>query len=87
MKQIELEKRIAKIEKRNLAVENDKQWETCWERRILLIGFTYISIGSYMWAIAVERPWLNAVIPSAGFLLSTLTLPTFKKWWLKKHQN
>ena len=78
-----LEKRIKKIESRNKKVELDKAWETSYTRRILLIVFTYVSIGLYMWTIGVESPWLNAVIPSVGFLLSTLTLPFFKDLWKK----
>jgi hypothetical protein len=80
----ELEKRVEKIEERNKKVELDKKWETSYTRRFLLIVFTYLSIGLYMWVIGVESPWLNAVIPSIGFLLSTLTLPFFKKWWVKR---
>jgi len=84
MKIDELEKRILKIEQRNQKVEQDKKWETSFLRRILLVVFTYLSIGFYMNAIKVVNPWLNAVIPSLGFLLSTLTLPFFKKIWLNK---
>jgi len=55
-------------------------------RRFLLILFTYLSIGIYMHAVGIDNPWLNAVIPSLGFLLSTLTLPFFKELWIKKRQ-
>jgi len=80
----ELEKRLEQVEKRNKKVEMDKAWETSYMRRGLLILFTYVSIGLYMWAIGVQNPWLNAVIPSIGFLLSTLTLQYFKEWWIKR---
>lgn len=83
----ELEKRILSIETRNKKVENDKAWETSGARKILLVTFTYLSIGLYMWVIKVNQPWLNAVIPTLGFLLSTLTLPYFKNWWLKKQRK
>ena len=86
MTQEEIEKRLTTIEKRNKRVELDKEWETSYLRRTLLILFTYLSIGLYMWAIGIENPWLNAVIPSLGFLLSTLTLPFFKDWWIKRRQ-
>jgi hypothetical protein len=79
----ELEKEINTIKERNKAVELNKAWETSITRRVLLIVFTYLSIALYMNAIGVEKPWLNAVIPSLGFLLSTLTLPFFKKIWIK----
>ncbi len=78
---LDLEKRVETIEKRNVRVELDKKWETSWTRRILLVIFTYLSIGLYMNAIGVFNPWLNAIIPSIGFLLSTLTLPFFKRLW------
>lgn len=83
----ELEKRISDIELRNKKVERDKAWEASYTRKFLLIVFTYISIGLYMWAIGIVNPWLNAVIPSLGFLLSTLTLPYFRDLWLKKHRE
>jgi hypothetical protein len=79
----ELEERIKGIEDRNKKVELDKAWETSYARRALLLIFTYLAIGFYLQAIAVPQPWLNAVIPAVAFLLSTLTLPFFKKLWLK----
>lgn len=79
----ELEKRIEKIEERNKQVETNKAWEVSTFRRIVLAVLTYLSIGLYMSAIGVTNPWLNAIIPSIGFMLSTLTLPFFKKIWQK----
>ena len=78
-----LEKRVTAIEERNRKVELDKTWETSWFRRILLVIFTYLAIGLYLNAINISNPWLNAIVPSVGFLLSTLTLPLFKSIWLK----
>lgn len=83
----EIEKRLTAIENRNKQVELDKAWETSYFRRILLIISTYLSIALYMWVIGVDRPWLNAVIPSLAFLLSTLTLPFFKNWWIRKKKD
>lgn len=82
-----LEQRIRKIEERNLRVETDKAWEISWIRKILLMLFTYLAIGAYMWAIDISRPWLNAVIPAVAFVLSTLTTPFFKKLWLKSKRK
>jgi hypothetical protein len=78
-----LEDRIKLIEGRNVKVELDKAWETSWMRRFFLAVFTYLAIGIYMWAIEIYRPWLNAIIPTAGFMISTLTMPMLKRWWLK----
>jgi hypothetical protein len=78
-----LKKEIAEIKLRNNNVEADKAWETSITRRLLLIIFTYLAISLYLQAIEVDRPWLNAIVPAVGFLLSTLTLSFFKKLWLK----
>ena len=82
-----IEKRLEAIEQRNQKVELDKAWETSWTRRILLSVFTYLAIGVYMWAIDISRPWLNAVVPAVAFMLSTLTMPFFKKLWVKRNQK
>lgn len=78
-----LEQRIQKIEERNKKVETDKAWETSWTRRILLTIFTYLAIGVYLWTMEIPRPWLNAIVPAVAFMISTLTMPFFKKIWLK----
>lgn len=83
----DLLKRIEKIEQRNKKVEVDKAWESSYARRGLILVFTFIFIGLYMWMIGVSRPFLNAVIPSLGFTLSTLTLPFFKDLWIRWRQN
>ncbi len=79
----ELEKEIDKLKERNKRVELDKRWEASLARRGLLIIFTYLAIGFYLNAIHIENPWVNAVVPSIGFLLSTLTLSYFKNLWVK----
>ena len=76
-----LEKEILLIKARNKRVETDKAWETSWTRKFILIIFTYFGIGFYLRAINIDKPWLNAIVPSVGFILSTLTLPIFKKIW------
>ena len=78
-----LEERVEKIEKRNKKVEDDKAWEGSWTRKIVLIIFTYLAVGFYLNVINVQNPWINAIVPSLGFLLSTLTLPFIKNWWKK----
>ncbi len=84
-----LEQRIQKIEERNQKVEDDKLWETSATRMILLAVFTYSAIGLYLGAIDVTRPWINAIVPTLGFMISTLSMPFFKKVWLKylKHRK
>ena len=83
MQQLEiLEQRIKRIENRNKKVEVDKFWETSYTRRLLLTLFTYLAIGFYLQAVNIEKPWLNAIVPSVAFMLSTLAMPFFKKIWL-----
>ena len=79
----ELENRVSKIEFRNKKVETNKAWETSFTRRFFVILFTYLSVGFYLNVIGLDRPWLNAIIPSLAFLLSTLTLPLIRKIWGK----
>jgi hypothetical protein len=83
---IELEKRLEKIEERNKKVEIDKKWEGSLTRKVLLMIFTYLAVLFYFQAIGIKYPYLNAVVPTIGFLLSTLTLPFFKKIWIKKQK-
>lgn len=78
-----LQGKIEQIEERNRKVETGKAWETSLTRRVLLIIFTYLAISLYLQAINVSDPWLNAIVPSLGFLLSTLTLSFFKNFWEK----
>lgn len=78
-----LEQRIQQIEERNVRVEIDKAWETSWTRRLLLALLTYLTIGLYLSAIQIFQPWINAIVPTLGFMISTLTMPFFKKIWLK----
>jgi hypothetical protein len=77
-----IEERLGKIEERNAKVESDKSWETSYSRRGLISIFTYLAISLYFLAIGIPSPWLSALVPTIGFLLSTLTLPFFKKIWL-----
>ena len=83
----QLEKEIALIQKRNKRVELDKAWEISYTRRTLLILFTYLAIGAYLNVIQLPNPWINAIVPAIAFLLSTLTLPFFRKLWEKYTHN
>lgn len=78
--------RIEKIEERNAKVEYDKAWETSWTRRVLLVLFTYLAIGLYLWAIHILHAWMNAIVPAVGFMISTLTMPFFKNLWVRSRR-
>jgi len=73
---------IVDIKLRNARVEADKAWETspCRKISILIITYTFATI--VMWVIDVPQPYLNALIPTLGFFLSTLSLGFAKKYWI-----
>ena len=85
MNQKQIEKEINQIKKRNKKVESDKLWETSTFRRITIALMTYIIIVLFLWIIKLPNYWLNALVPTAGFILSTLSLPILKKWWIKNN--
>ncbi len=80
-----IEARLARIEQRNARVELEKGWETSAERRLLVAVSTYVVIGLFMAAIGVAHPLVNAIVPTTGFLLSTLTIPFFKHRWMQRN--
>ena len=81
---LELEKEIREIKERNKKVEADKAWETSLIRKIMVAMITYVLIGFYMLYLNVSKPWLNAFVPTLGFLLSTLTLGWAKELWVNR---
>lgn len=79
----DVDKRVKQIESRNNNVEAVKAWETSYTRKIVIAAFTYIAIALYLYFIVKIDPWVNAIVPTIGFLLSTLTLGYFQKLWKK----
>ncbi len=75
---------IQAIQERNKRVEADKAWETSKTRKAIIAIMTYIIIVIFLNLIKAPYPYLNALIPTAGFLLSTLTLRYCKKIWTQK---
>lgn len=78
----EIKKELDEIKARNQRVEADKAWETSWTRRLLILLLTYFVIVVFFLVVKLPEPFVNAVVPSVAFVLSTLTMPLFKKWWL-----
>ncbi len=76
---------LEQIEERNRRVEADKAWETSKTRRIFIATITYTIATLFMWRIGVSDPMINALVPTGGYLLSTLSLSVVKSWWLKKN--
>lgn len=82
----ELEAEIKRIKARNHKVEGDKAWETSWLRRVLIIIFTYIFAVLWLSLADTTNPFLGAIVPCAGFLLSTITVYSVKTIFLKKRK-
>jgi len=64
----DLEKRILAI-KRNKKVELDKAWETSWTRRIIIAILTYLTITLFFYFTHLQKPFINSIVPTLGFLL------------------
>ena len=81
---MELEERIAGIERRNRHVEAEKAWETSWVRVLTVTIGTYIAAGLLLWIIDAPNPYLGSLVPALGFLLSTQSLPALRRWWIRQ---
>jgi preprotein translocase subunit SecF len=73
---------LEKIKERNSRVEIDKAWETSWTRRISIMVLTYIIASVWLWVIGEEYVFLKSVVPTLGYLLSTLSIPQIRKVWM-----
>ncbi len=80
----QLQAEISAIKGRNARVETEKAWETSWQRRIGIIITTYFVMILAFWALGNEKPFLNAIIPTLGYTLSTLSMERVKNLFLMK---
>jgi hypothetical protein len=78
-----MRRKIKLIEKRNAKVEADKAWEISITRRALIAVFTYVIVVVFLTSIRAANPFLNALVPTGGFIISTLSLPYLKRLWLR----
>ncbi|MFA5916765.1 MAG: hypothetical protein WC850_00840 [Candidatus Gracilibacteria bacterium] len=83
----DLEKEIDKIKSRNKKVEAEKAWETSIERKVSILILTYVIISLVMLLLDFDKPFLNAIIPTFGFLLSTLSISFLKKRYVERYIN
>ena len=84
----ELANRVRMLElERNVRVEMDKAWEASSFRVVFLVILTYFVTSMVFWLIGVPSPFLNALIPTTGYYLSTLSLPFVKKWWIQGRKS
>jgi len=74
---------IKSLKERNKRVEVDKKWETSFFRKFLITILTYLVIVIFFYFAELPKPFVNSIVPALAFVLSTLTLPIFKKLWMK----
>jgi len=79
----QLHQEINDLKERNRRAEAGKAWETSWTRRIIILLLTYIVILVFFLMTNLPDPFLNSLVPTAAFILSTSSLPLFKRIWLK----
>ena len=79
----EVKARIENIEHRNKRVELDKEWEISFVRKIIIALLTYMVIVLFFYAANLPKPFINSIVPTTGYVLSTLSLPYFKKFWIR----
>lgn len=81
-----LEQEIAALKERNTRVEADKAWEVSIFRKMTIAIITYVVAVALLYAIGNDEVFRNALVPVAGYLLSTQSLPFLKKWWIKRYR-
>ena len=77
-----MQKELQMIKIRNARVEADKAWETSSARRATIAVMTYILAVVLFIMLNAPNPFLTALVPAVAYLLSTLSLPFFKDWWV-----
>lgn len=80
-----LKQEINSIKERNSKVEVDKAWETSLSRKIIIAILTYAVIVLFFHFAELPKPFINAIVPAIGFVLSTLSVPIFKNLWIKRY--
>ncbi|HLC53771.1 MAG TPA: hypothetical protein VJK03_04460 [Candidatus Nanoarchaeia archaeon] len=79
-----MKQELKAIHERNRRVELDKAWEVSATRRAVIAVITYIIVVIFLMLIGAPQPWITALVPVIGFILSTLTIPLIKRLWIKK---
>ncbi len=84
MAKTQVQEEIRRINERNKRVEADKAWETSKTRKAVIAIFIYIFASLIFVSIKVPDPFLNAIIPTAAFVISMASFGFFKEYWIEK---
>ena len=79
-----LQKEIDSIKLRNKKVAADKSWETSWTRKFTILLLTYIVVSIFFISMKLPDPFVNSIVPAMAFVISNLSIPIFRKWWIRK---
>ena len=82
----QIKKDIKEIKERNVRVETEKAWETSLFRKVLIAILTYVVIVIFFIFAELPRPFIGAIVPTLGFILSTLSVSYFKNIWIKNRK-
>ena len=80
----DLKREIEKIKERNTRVEEDRAWETSWTRKVFIIVSTYIVVVIFMMIMQEDKPFLKALVPVVGYIVSSVSYDAVRAWWLKR---
>ncbi len=79
-----LEEDLAAIKQRNARVTAEKAWERSPTRIALICAITYLCAALLLLMLGAKRIWLDALVPTLGFFLSSLSVPIVKDWWISR---
>lgn len=79
-----LQHEVNKLKKRNFEKDRGKEFESSYTRVLFLMAVTYWTLFGYM-ALIIQspNPFLDAIVPTVGFNISTWSLPYVKEWWIQ----
>ncbi len=75
------QRELALLKERNARVEADKAWETSVVRTACVSLLIYGTVVLALVGIGNDNPFLNALIPVTGFIISLQSLPVVERKW------
>jgi hypothetical protein len=78
---VDVEFQLGRLAERNRRVEANKAWETSGTRLVSLTVITYVTMVLVFSVLGSAKALLDALVPTTGFFLSTLSLPLVRRLW------
>jgi len=83
----ELRTEIEILRQEAVEFEKEKAWSTSSARIFYGTVFTYIVFATTFYFLGIINYFQIAFIPTAGYILYTILLPLFKKWWMASQEK